>query len=200
GLANRLEPPGLYGFLKRAGIGELREESFYGLALALGGIDLTMEEVAGLYAMLANGGIERPLVNRLDSPQSPPPPLRLLSPEASYAVLEMLRKNPRPSEDSDTALFARSAAIPWKTGTSYGFRDAWAVGIVGPYVLGVWIGNFDGRPNPNFVGRDGAGPLFFAIADAMRARAPLAESIVHDALNLRKVKVCALSGDLPGPH
>ena len=200
GLANRLEPPGLYGFLEHAGIGELREEGFYGLALALGGIDLTMEEVAGLYAMLANGGVERPLVNRLDAPRSSAAPVRLLSPEASFAVLEMLRTNPRPSEDSDTALFARSAAIPWKTGTSYGFRDAWAVGVVGPYVLGVWIGNFDGRPNPNFVGRDGAGPLFFAIADAMRARAPLAETIVHDALNLRKVKVCALSGDLPGPH
>lgn len=199
-LANRLEPPGLYGFLERAGIGELRDESFYGLAVALGGVDLTMEEVAGLYAMLANGGIEQPLVNRLDARMGSTPAIRLLSAEASFAILEMLRTNPRPSEDSDGAHLARSAAIPWKTGTSYGFRDAWAVGIVGPYVLGVWIGNFDGRPNPNFVGRDAAGPLFFAIADAMRARGPLIESIVHDALKLRKVKVCALSGDLPGPH
>jgi penicillin-binding protein 1C len=199
-LANRLEPPGLYGFLKQAGVGELRDESFYGLALALGGVDLTMEEVAGLYAMLANGGIERPLLSRLDARMESTPAVRLLSPDASLAVLEMLRTNPRPSEDSDTAQLTRSAAIPWKTGTSYGFRDAWAVGIVGPYVLGVWIGNFDGRPNPNFVGREAAGPLFFAIADAMRARGPLIESIVHDTLSLRKVKVCALSGDLPGPH
>ena len=199
-LANRLQPPGLYGFLKRAGVGELRDESFYGLALALGGVDLTMEEVAGLYAMLANGGVEQPLIERRDVRMDTAPAIRLLSPEASFAVLEMLRTNPRPSEDSDTAHVARSAAIPWKTGTSYGFRDAWAVGIVGPYVLGVWIGNFDGRPNSNFVGREAAGPLFFSIVDAMRARGPLIESIVHDTLNLRKVKVCALSGDLPGPH
>src|SRR5262249_35215044 len=89
-LANRLEPPGLYGFLKRAGIGELREEGFYGLALALGGVDLTMEEVASLYAMLANGGVERPLVNRLDLRMDSAPTVRLLSPEASFAVLEML--------------------------------------------------------------------------------------------------------------
>jgi penicillin-binding protein 1C len=199
-LADRLESPGLYGFLKQAGVAQLREESFYGLALALGGVELTMEEVGELYAMLANGGIERPFVTRTDVQPESTSVTRLLSPEASFAVLEMLRTNPRPSEDSDSASLTRGAAVPWKTGTSYGFRDAWAVGIVGPYVLGVWIGNFDGHPNPNFIGRGAAGPLFFSTVDALRARGPLIESIVHDRLNLRKVKVCALSGDLPGLH
>lgn len=211
-LATRLSSPGLYGFLKQAGIAELRSESFYGFALALGGVELTMEEIAGLYAMLANGGVERRLVTTIaphaihssrpeesarsageGKPFAAADAVRLLSPEASFAVLEMLRTNPRPSGEL-------GGAVPWKTGTSYGFRDAWAVGIVGPYVLGVWIGNFDGRPNPNFVGRDAAGPLFFAVADALRARGPLSESIVHETLNLRKVQVCALSGDLPGRH
>jgi penicillin-binding protein 1C len=64
----------------------------------------------------------------------------------------------------------------------------------------VWIGNFDGTPNANFVGREAAGPLFFDIVDALRARGPLLESIVHQPLNLKKVKVCALSGELPGPY
>src|SRR5260370_27790170 len=112
----------------------------------------------------------------------------------------MLRQNPRPSDDFTTSQVPRAAAIPWKTGTSYGLRDAWAIGIVGQYVLGVWIGNFDGTPNANFVGRDAAGPLFFDIVDALRARGPLFESIVHGPLCLKKIKVCALSGQLPGPY
>jgi membrane carboxypeptidase/penicillin-binding protein PbpC len=86
-VANMLRAPGFYGFLKRAGIRNLRDESFYGLALALGGVDLTMEEMATLYAMLADGGVLRPLVSVV----APAPPrvegIRLLSPEASYVVL-----------------------------------------------------------------------------------------------------------------
>jgi penicillin-binding protein 1C len=74
------------------------------------------------------------------------------------------------------------------------------MGIVGPYVLGVWIGNFDGTPNANFIGREAAGPLFFHIADALRARGGLRESIVRQHLNLKRLKVCALSGQLPGPY
>ncbi len=211
-VANMLQPPGLYGFLKAAGVQGLRDESFYGLALALGGLDITMEELAGLYAMLANGGVLKPIklttassaIDRpeqdLDRAVEDPGSPRLLSREASYLVLEMLRTNPRPSNDFTLSQVPAGPAIPWKTGTSYGFRDAWAIGIVGPYVLGVWIGNFDGTPNANFVGRDAAGPLFFDIADALRARGPLEESIVHGSLNLKKVKVCALSGQLPGPY
>ncbi|HXR35045.1 MAG TPA: penicillin-binding protein 1C, partial [Candidatus Binataceae bacterium] len=199
-VANLLAPPGLYGFLKQAGIRNLRAENFYGLALALGGVEVSMEEMAGLYAMLANGGVLKPLVTTLTPPPANRPAVRMLSPEASYVVLEMLRNNPRPSADFSLSQVPGSAAIPWKTGTSYGYRDAWALGIVGPYVLGVWIGNFDGAPNANFVGRDAAGPLFFAIADALRARGPIPESIVHGPLNLKKIRVCALSGQLPGPY
>jgi penicillin-binding protein 1C len=134
---------------------------------------------------------------------TPPSPdvraIRLLSPEASFIVLEMLRTNPRPSGDFSLSQVPSVGAVPWKTGTSYGYRDAWAIGIAGPYVLGVWIGNFDGTPNANFVGRDAAGPLFFNIVDALRAHGPLIESTVHGPLNLKKIKVCALSGQLPGP-
>ncbi len=199
-VANLLRPPGLYGFLKKAGIKNLRDESFYGLALALGGAEVSMEELAGLYAMLANGGELRPLVLTTSPTSAVGSPSRLLSPEASYSVLEMLRENPRPSDDFTTSQVPNAAAIPWKTGTSFGLRDAWAVGIVGPYVLGVWIGNFDGTPNANFIGREAAGPLLFHIADALRARGPSREAIVHQHLNLKRIKVCALSGQLPGPY
>jgi penicillin-binding protein 1C len=199
-VANLLAPPGLYGFLVRAGIRNLRPEGFYGLALALGGVEVSMEEIAGLYAMLANSGVLRPLVTTLTPPPHVSRGVRLLSPEASYVVIDMLRNNPRPVGDFSLSQVPGTAAVPWKTGTSYGYRDAWAMGIVGPYVLGVWIGNFDGTPNANFVGRDAAGPLFFDIVDALRARGPLFESIVHGPLRLKKIKVCALSGQLPGPY
>ena len=199
-LANLLAPPGLYGFLKRAGIRNLRAESFYGLALALGGAEVSMEEMAALYAMLADGGILKPLASTVDRPPRDTPGVRLLSPEASYVVLQMLRENPRPADDFTLAQVPGIAPVPWKTGTSYGYRDAWALGIAGPYVLGVWIGNFDGTPNANLVGRDAAGTLFFDIIDALRARAPLMESAACQRLNVKKIKVCALSGQMPGPY
>ena len=115
-------------------------------------------------------------------------------------VLEMLRQNPRPADDFTTSLVPQASAIPWKTGTSFGLRDAWAIGIVGQYVVGVWIGNFDGTPNANFIGREAAGPLFFQVADALRARGGLRDAIVRRHLNLKRIKVCALSGQLPGPY
>ena len=195
-LANQLGDRGLYSLLRAADIRGLKEEDYYGLAVALGGLEITMRELGALYAMLANGGVYRP-VKLMPTIGDESTPKRLLSPEASYAVLEMLRENPRPSWEMAASSMAR---IPWKTGTSYGFRDAWAMGIVGPYVLGVWVGNFDGAANSNFIGRDMAGPLFFGIADALHAEGPLLESVVHQQLNLRKVRVCSLSGALPGPH
>jgi penicillin-binding protein 1C len=199
-VANMLRPPGLYGFLKKAGIKDLRDEKFYGLALALGGGEIEMEELVSLYAMLANGGELRPLVFTTSPAIQPTSPVKMLSPEASYITLEMLRENPRPSNDFTTSQVPTRLEIPWKTGTSFGLRDAWAVGIAGPYILGVWIGNFDGRPNANFVGREAAGPLFFDIVDALRGRGPLCESIVHQHLEVKRIKVCALSGELPGPY
>jgi len=197
-LEQMLRPPGFYGFLKSAGVRDLRDVNFYGLALALGGVELSMEEMAQLNAMLANGGELRTLVSTTGSHSHSG--VRLLSPEASYAVIDMLRQNPRPTNDITLSQVPSHDPIPWKTGTSYGFRYAWAMGIVGAYVLGVWIGNADGAPNPNFIGRDAAGPLFFNIADALRAREPLIEQISSAGLNLKRVKVCAISGQLPGPY
>ncbi|HXZ84514.1 MAG TPA: penicillin-binding protein 1C, partial [Myxococcota bacterium] len=197
-LASRLEPPGLYGLLVAAGVGGLREPGFYGLALTLGGVELRMDELVALYAALANGGVFQPL-RATPAAAQPAAGVRLLGPEASYLVVDMLRANPRPDLDlAGSAALPREPA-PWKTGTSYGFRDAWALGWVGPYVLGVWVGNFDGTPNPAFVGRDAAGPLFFAIADGLRAASadPPPASVPPPAL--RRVEVCALSGALPGP-
>ena len=97
--ASQLTQPTLYQFLESAGIRDLKPEAFYGLALALGGGEVTMEELAGLYAMLANGGVLKPIrmtgrTDRLSAPESAG--VRLLSPEASFITLDMLRHNARP--------------------------------------------------------------------------------------------------------
>ena len=92
-----------------------------------------------------------------------------------------------------------SAPVYWKTGTSHGFRDAWSIAVLDHYALGVWVGNFDGRANPAFIGRTAAGPLLFQIIDSLRAMWP-EPTVPHQpppGANLKRVEFCALSGDLP---
>src|SRR5262249_2681514 len=165
-VASKLQNPDFYQFLKDAGISRMAAEEHYGLALVLGGGEVSPEELGTLYAMLANRGELAPLRHLSDEPRAAR--ARELSDEASFMVLDMLRQNPRP----DDTLVTQPGRLPvyWKTGTSWGFRDAWTAGIVGPYVIVVWVGNFDGSGNPAFVGVETAAPLFFHIADALRAR------------------------------
>jgi penicillin-binding protein 1C len=96
-LANRLPGAGLYGLLQQAHVGGLRSPDFYGLALALGGSEIRLDELVRLYAMLAGGGVDRDLI--LTRGQVPGRSTRLLSPEASFLVLDMLRSNPRPGDE-----------------------------------------------------------------------------------------------------
>src|SRR5262249_41083634 len=94
-----------YEVLRTAGGVKMKAESFYGLALALGGGEVTMEELARLYAMLANEGVLRPLRSEAQSPQEEG--LRLLSAEASFVTLDMLRRNPRPDDDGSLPVRGR---------------------------------------------------------------------------------------------
>ncbi len=199
-LMSRLERPSFHGFLQAAGILGLRPEDYYGLALALGGLEVSMEEVVRLYAMLANGGEHRPLRLLHDSASNRKGG-RLLSPEASFLTLDMLRSLPSPDEPSLPGQLGRGVATAWKTGTSYGFRDAWTAGVFGPYVLAVWVGRFDGEGNPAFVGRRAAAPLFFEIARSVEQRAGgFHEQGEPAGLNIARVEVCAATGDLPDEH
>ncbi|MDB5987410.1 MAG: penicillin-binding protein [Nevskia sp.] len=193
-LAARLSQPDFYDFLKLAGISQLASREHYGLALTLGGGEVTMEEMIRLYAMLANRGLLRELRYRRDDP--PDAGVRLLSEEASFMVRDILKDNPRPDEVA--AQTASRLPVAWKTGTSWGFRDAWTAGLFGPYALVVWVGNFDGSGNPAFVGVQVAAPLFFEIVDAIEAQQPsLSEPAWRIPANLVRVKVCTASGDLP---
>ena len=197
-LASKLKNPSLYDFMKAAGVSKLQSEAHYGLALVLGGGEVSMEELATMYTMLANQGELKPL-RYLEGTVQTEPALKLMSPEASYLVLDMLSTNPRP--DGIPAANGRRWNTMWKTGTSWGFRDAWTIGVTGPYVLAVWIGNFDGSANPAFIGIEAAAPLFFRIADAL----PLTLSIEPEPVripprNLKHVSICAASGDLPNAY
>ncbi len=197
-VTTQLRQPNLYQFLQSAGVSNLKPESYYGLALPLGGGEVTMEELADLYAMLANHGVMQPLRTLQSEPRAEG--VRLLSPEASFITVDMLSHNPRPGEDSSLAPPGRWP-VAWKTGTSWGFRDAWSAGIVGPYVLVVWIGDFQAEGNPSFVGIEAAAPLFFRIVDALNLERP-GEAILPQAPppGVSRVTVCAESGDLPNKY
>lgn len=202
--SSQLTQPNLYEFLRSAGVRDMKPEAHYGLALALGGGEVTMEELAGLYAMLANDGLLRPVRTILnDASPRLDPGVRLLSPEASFITLDMLRNNPRPYDDGLPAARAQWP-VAWKTGTSWGFRDAWSAGVAGPYALVVWIGNFSGQGNPAFVGADAAAPLFFRVVDALNLLRPAEPAVAMEPpAGASRVAVCVGSGDLPNadcPH
>lgn len=196
-LAAQVRQPSLHGLLRLAGVSNLQAEQHYGLALALGGGEVSMEDLVRLYAMLANGGLLRPLREHFDPGVGAAPGTRLLSPEASFMVLDMLRQNPRP-DDLVLQGVGASGSAAWKTGTSWGFRDAWSVGVFGPYVLAVWVGNFDGQGHPSLVGVEAAAPLWFRITDRVRLLRPQAVTRIQaPPAGLTRVPVCAASGDLP---
>ena len=177
--------------MRQAGVARMQSEQHYGLALALGGGEVSVEELAQLYATLANGGQARSLRYVAGEPLGPAQ--QLLSPEAAFITLDMLRQTPRP----DTHAPARPA-VAWKTGTSWGFRDAWTAGVFGRYVLVVWTGNFDGSSNPALVGVEAAAPLFMRMVDALRAERLGEPQVAHaQPANLRRVSVCTATGDQP---
>lgn len=193
-LADQLKHPNLYEFLLNAGISGLKSEDYYGLSLVLGGVELTMQELVGLYAALVNEGIWHPLTFFRQPFRHHK---RLLSAEASFLVLDILKDAPI----STTIPSTLQNQIAWKTGTSSGYRDAWTVGSVGPYILGVWLGNFNNQGNHAFIGKELAAPLFFEIVNALSAQLrtiPLISSHPQH-LNLTKVAVCRVSGMLPMP-
>jgi penicillin-binding protein 1C len=154
-----------------------------GLAMGLGGVGVRLSDLVMLYAGLARLGAAVPLSERQDT--SPPKTRRLLDPVAAWYVGNILIGAPPP----DNAPHGR---IAFKTGTSYGYRDAWAVGFDGRMTIGVWVGRPDGAPVPGLLGRATAAPILF---DAF-ARAGFAPSAFPHA---PKGAVIAAGNKLPPP-
>ncbi len=166
-LANRLPDGGLEGFLRSSNI-ELPERS-HGLALAIGATEMSLEDLARLYAKLAH------------------PQRGGLSPEACWLTLDALR----------TTEPGAPIGLSYKTGTSNGFRDAWACGVMGDWVLCVWVGHFNGRGMPGLFASQTAAPLLWQTATRLRLPEPSGSSRPPDVV---PVRVCSVSGDLAGAH
>ena len=150
---SEIGPARLNGRLRRAGLKtELPAGAQPTLAIALGGIGLRLQDLATLYAGLASGGRAMELNyvrgERRTLAKAPP---RLLSPVAAWYVTDILKDAPPPAN-------ARGGRIAYKTGTSYGYRDAWAVGYDGKHVIAVWIGRADGTATPGLSGHTAAAP------------------------------------------
>jgi penicillin-binding protein 1C len=168
----------------------------YGLPLILGGAEVTAWDMAALYRGLGNGGRFGPLRREENAPE--PPARSLLSPGACFLTLSMLRELRRPDSESYWQLYRDRRPIAWKTGTSYGLRDAWAAGVSPRWTLVVWAGNFEGEGNANLSGATCAGTLLFAIHNLL----PEAEGpawFEPPAEDLEPVTLCLETGYMAGP-
>lgn len=136
-----------------------------GLSVILGGCGTTLEELTALYASFANGGLYRPL--QFNKAKPSPEADTLCSPQAAYMITEMLTGLQRPDLPNQYQQAAQLPAIAWKTGTSYGRRDGWAIGYNPEFTVGVWTGNFPGFGSPELNGADCAVPLLFNIFNVL---------------------------------
>jgi penicillin-binding protein 1C len=159
-----------------------------GLAIALGGIGISLRDLATLYAGLGDGGVVKPLAwTEAEAAKRPHQGgARLMRSEAATQVLDILRETPPPAGVTAAALTKGRPLMAFKTGTSYGFRDAVAAGVVGRYVILVWTGRADGGARGGLTGRDSALPLLFDVADLLDAPAaaprPIAPKAAPQAL------------------
>jgi penicillin-binding protein 1C len=138
-----------------------------GLALALGGVGMTLEDLVQLYAALGDGGQARPLV--VDAAPGLSFSRRFVREDTAERVLEILASSPHPAGRVPSVVAQGAPSVAFKTGTSYGFRDAWSVGVANGYAIGVWVGRPDGAPRPGATGRSEALPVLFEAFDLLGA-------------------------------
>ncbi len=181
-------PARLMARLRRAGVAPtLPDLSSPGLAIGLGGVGVSLRDLTGAYAAIARGGSVVALRDGLDRPAAVPPQAgtTLLDPLAAFYVTDILAGVAPPVNGSP-------GRIAYKTGTSYGYRDAWALGFDGRTVIGVWVGRPDGAPVPGLSGVGGAAPVLFEAFDRRgRETAPL-PPVPADA-------ILSPTAALPGP-
>lgn len=161
-LTSELGPARLMAALKRAGVAsKLPGQAPPGLAVALGGVGVTPMDLTALYAGIANLGSSVPL--HVAAHRMKAAPERIVSPQAAWQVTNILSDMPVPPN-------APRLRLPYKTGTSYGHRDTWAVGYDGQHVVTVWMGRPDGTPVPGAFGADMAAPILFEVFGRIKPR------------------------------
>lgn len=170
-----------------------------GLAIALGGVGISLRDLAVLYAALGDGGIAKPLAwtQAQATERRRERGRRLVQSAAAEQVLGILRETAPPAGASPASLTVGRPAMAFKTGTSYGFRDALAAGIVGGQVVIVWTGRADGGARGGLTGRDVALPLLFQTADLLGAPSAAPRPIAPDAA---PPALTTLQPDTPGPR
>jgi len=151
-LTEALGPGRLLAHMRRAGMNARLPGGKPGLAISLGGVGVSLEGLVQLYASIADGGQSRQVSVVLDT--VPAPKKTVLSPEAAWFIGDILSDIPPP-------VGAARTGLAYKTGTSYGHRDAWAIGFDGQHVIGVWMGRPDGTAVPGAFGGDLAAPVLF---------------------------------------
>ncbi|MDQ2658285.1 MAG: penicillin-binding protein 1C, partial [Bacteroidota bacterium] len=178
-----------YTLLKNMGLTTLRNgPEHYGLSLILGGAEGTLWDITGMYASMArtlDNYFEHPGRSRYVRKDFHAPvyvrtqtsethlereQTSWLSASSIYLTFETLKELYRPAEETGWRFFNTSKKIAWKTGTSFGFRDGWAVGVNGDYAVGVWIGNADGEGRSGLTGTSAAAPLLFDIFSLLKTR------------------------------
>ena len=194
-----------YKILSESGVGNLKSPEHYGVSVALGGAEVSMLELADIYATMANLGTRRAIRFLRDVPDNKI--TQILSPEAFFLTLDMLTHQSIPTKQIP---FAKNNRAPmrhyWKTGTSSSYRDAWTAGIFGDFVLIVWVGNFDGTPNNAFSGARAAAPIYFALSDAVGdyyrgIGHPIQDNnFMTPELNIISVEMCTIGGGIAGPY
>lgn len=138
------------------------------LSIILGGAATRLESLVGAYTAFANGGVAG---TPRYTPDQPARPRRLMSAGAAWIIRDILASNPAGGEGAPLAgAIDRHASVAWKTGTSYGYRDAWSIGVTDRWTIGVWIGRPDGTPSPGQYGAVTALPLLFQVADMLPRR------------------------------
>jgi penicillin-binding protein 1C len=210
--------PGFTSTLGKAGFRQVaRDAPRLGLSTILGGCGATLEELTGLYSALANGGryaaltYELPVKSKQKDtdlqpslPKAPPSQLishnskPIISEAAAYLLTDILAQRTRPDLPVDAASSRHLPRIAWKTGTSYGRRDAWSIGYNKDYTIGVWVGNFSGQGSPALTGADVASPLLFDLFNALAYNSTNEWFAPPASLDFRLV--CAETGLVPGEH
>jgi penicillin-binding protein 1C len=160
-LTEALGPAKLVSAMQKAGMQPVFPGDQPGLAIALGGVGVTLSDMVQLYAALARGGVVRPLWYRLDA--EVPEGQRVVSEVAAWEVGDILAGLAPPPG-------APSNRLAYKTGTSYGHRDAWAIGFDGSHVIGIWMGRADGTPVPGAFGADVAAPVLFQAFNRLKGK------------------------------
>lgn len=191
--------PKFHHLLKDIGISTLtKPSSHYGLSLILGGAEGTLWDITSAYTQMAralSGFPEGPCALVLDDEPQAPKTSRWTGfhPGAVWQTFNVMKEVNRP-EEIDWHLIPSMRTVAWKTGTSYGFRDAWAVGVTPRYAVGVWVGNATGEGKPGLVGARAAAPVMFDIFNML----PSAEWFQTPYSEFIEAEVCSLSGHLKG--